>query len=298
MSEMQPGGSMPLEPTDATVTTTTTTTAGPKGHPMVVPFVIAAVAAVLLGTTWINAAGSTPKAATVVAASGATTTIAVSTDGSVTATTEHDHGTPAVVAPVEYDPSKPVNLSGVAGVTPAEQKRAEALVTLTLKDLPHFADTKTAIAEGYKSIGDQFTGVEHYINWNYLTDGRILDPTHPESLVYDSSIPTKRTLVSAMFMLEKGQSFKDVPDIGGPLTQWHIHDNLCFSNDPQQPRVLGITSSDGSCRAPLIKFTPVPMIHVWIVKNKCGPFAALEGVGAGQTEDGSERACDHVHGGS
>ena len=38
------------------------------------------------------------------------------------------------------------------------------------------------------------------------------------------------------------------------------------------------------------------MIHVWITPHPCGPFAALEGVGAGQTKDGEEKNCDHVHG--
>jgi hypothetical protein len=38
------------------------------------------------------------------------------------------------------------------------------------------------------------------------------------------------------------------------------------------------------------------MIHVWITPHKCGPFAALEGVGAGQIEAGEERLCDHRHG--
>ena len=38
------------------------------------------------------------------------------------------------------------------------------------------------------------------------------------------------------------------------------------------------------------------MIHVWITPHKCGPFAALEGVGAGQINDGEARLCDHAHG--
>jgi hypothetical protein len=38
------------------------------------------------------------------------------------------------------------------------------------------------------------------------------------------------------------------------------------------------------------------MIHVWIVPHECGPFAALEGVGAGQIKPGEERLCDHAHG--
>jgi hypothetical protein len=38
------------------------------------------------------------------------------------------------------------------------------------------------------------------------------------------------------------------------------------------------------------------MIHVWITSHPCGPFAALEGVGAGAIKPGEQRWCDHVHG--
>ena len=88
-----------------------------------------------------------------------------------------------------------------------------------------------------------------------------------------------------------------MPDIGGPLTQWHIHDNFCFSDDPEAPVVAGIRSPGGECRGNLQAFDPVPMIHVWITKHPCGPFAALEGVGAGQIKEGETRLCDEAHGG-
>ena len=84
--------------------------------------------------------------------------------------------------------------------------------------------------------------------------------------------------------------------IGGPLMQWHIHDNLCYTNDPVAPKVAGLTDPAGNCRAPLVKHDPAPMIHVWITPHRCGPFASLEGVGAGQIEEGEERLCDHAHG--
>ena len=64
---------------------------------------------------------------------------------------------------------------------------------------------------------------------------------------------------------------------------------------PLNPKVAGLTNAQGGCNAPLQKFNPNPMIHVWIRANECGPFAALLGVGAGQTLSG-ERACDHDHG--
>jgi hypothetical protein len=78
--------------------------------------------------------------------------------------------------------------------------------------------------------------------------------------------------------------------------QWHIHDNLCFTDDPVAPQVRGVTSSTGTCPPPLVKFRPAPMIHVWITPNKCGPFAALEGIGAGQIAEGETRLCDSAHG--
>lgn len=214
-----------------------------------------------------------------------------------TPTTAHDHGPVAAIAPTEYDPAKPIDLSGIDGVTPEEQARAENLIAITLDRLPQFADYQVAEKAGFSSIGDGFTGHEHFINWEYLDDGRTLDPDHPESLVYEPQNDGTKKLVSAMFMLNKGSTLDDVPDLGGELTQWHIHDDLCFTDDPVSPRISGITSVGGTCRAPSVKFAPVPMIHVWITKHPCGPFASLEGVGAGQVKPGETRKCDDAHGG-
>jgi hypothetical protein len=200
----------------------------------------------------------------------------------------------AAVPTKPYDPSLPIDLSGVAGVTPQQQARAENLVAVNVLRLPQWADPATAEAAGYHSIGDGATGFEHYINWSYLDDSHVLDPDHPESIVY-SVRGGKRTLVSAMYMLPPGSTLDTVPDIGGALTQWHIHNNLCFTGGAA-PQVVGLTNSAGKCDPPTVALQPVPMIHVWIVPTACGPFSALEGVGAGQVKPGETQACDHVHG--
>jgi hypothetical protein len=203
--------------------------------------------------------------------------------------------TGAVVPPKPYNPAKIIDLSGVPGVTPEQQTRAEDLVARTVEILPKkWADPATAIAAGFKSVGDRITGFEHFVNWSYLNDGRILDPNYPESLVYQVNGDTE-TLVAAMYMLAPGATLDTVPDVGGPLMQWHIHDNLCFSNDPVAPRVVGLTDGNGNCAPPSVKLPSVPMIHVWIVPNQCGPFAALEGVGGGQIKPGEQRLCDQLH---
>lgn len=203
---------------------------------------------------------------------------------------------PAVVS-FKDDGSPRISLAGFAGVTSEQQARAEELIFQTRTILPKFATIESAKAAGFTSIQDSSTGVEHYVNWSYINDEHELDPNYPESLVYAVGPGGTRTLASAMYMVGDNYTLADVPDIGGPLTQWHIHNNLCYSSDPYvtgSTRVVGVTSEDGPCGFG-IKLHPNPMIHVWLTPQACGPFAALEGVGAGQIKQGEQRLCDQVH---
>jgi hypothetical protein len=233
---------------------------------------------------------------------------AAAADGTRTDQCAHDHGhqaaatvvateSGAVAGPVPYDPEQPVDLSGTPGVTPQQQAFAENLVSSTLRDLPQWAETADAEAAGFHSIGDAATGYEHYIQWEWIDDDVWLDPDHPESLVYRVEPDGSRTLASAMYMLPNSTALDEVPDDGGALMQWHVHGDLCFDvSDPEAPRVGGLTDGAGECTAPLVRLAQSPMIHVWIVPHECGPFAALEGVAAGQVAAGEEHLCDHAHG--
>jgi len=222
--------------------------------------------------------------------------------GTEAAADGHSHSHASTVPPKEFDPNLPIDLSGVEGVTPEQQARAENMLAENLRRLPQWADPATAEAAGYRSIGDALTGDEHLIKWDTIDDEYTFDPDHPESLVYkverNGDGTFTKTLEAAMYMLPTGTDLNEVPDIGGEMTQFHIHDNLCFTLDPEAPRVAGLTDGEGGCPPGLQKFTPVPMMHVWIIPNECGPFASLEGVGAGQIQEGETRSCDHVHGSS
>ena len=220
------------------------------------------------------------------------------TSGPVSSGTATTPAPTTTTAPSYKDNGSPrITLAGFPGVSAAQQARAEELVFRTRTVLPKFATTDIAIANGYTSIQDSSTGVEHYVNWTHINDEHELNPEYPESLVFQVGPNGQRTLVSAMYMLGDSYTLETVPDIGGSLTQWHIHNNLCYSQDPHvhgSTRVVGVTSEDGPCSFG-IKLTPNPMIHVWITPHVCGPFAALEGVGAGQIKPGEERLCDEVH---
>jgi hypothetical protein len=199
-----------------------------------------------------------------------------------------------------FDPTMPIDLGGMPGVTPQQQAEAENLLAITLLRLPQFANTAVAEARGYHSIGGGITGFEHFVNLDLIDDGRILDPDYPESLVYQR-VYRRETgagleLVAAMYMLERGSTIDDVPDIGGDLIQWHVHDNLCFTPDPGAPRISSVTPAGQPCPGVTVRGSQVPMLHVWITPHRCGPFAALEGVAGGQIVGGEAPLCDHAHG--
>jgi hypothetical protein len=207
----------------------------------------------------------------------------------VVTSTTHAHTLTAAQAaaaasgwPRAYDPAAPIDFSGIGGVTAEQAARATALIQATQRDLPKYAQVSVAMADGYTTIGDGGTGFEHYVKWTLLNDGRVLDTTAPESLVYAVRGGVK-TLVSAMFMADKGTPINDktLVDYAGGLMQWHVHTNLCWLNINGALRVVGVTDSAGSCRFGFVETDGSPMVHVWITPHECGPFAALEGVAAG-----------------
>ncbi|MFF0542928.1 hypothetical protein ACFYTF_08820 [Nocardia thailandica] len=214
-----------------------------------------------------------------------------------------DHGDHAAAAnwPRPFDPAAPIDVSGVPGVTAEQQQRATALIRSTLDNLPAFADVTSIGALGFRSIGDAATGYEHYVNTGYIRDDNFLDAKHPESLVYKVD-GANRTLVSAMY-IAKGKKIDDpeLVNYGGALMQWHVHDNLCWKAGDNGPQVAGVTDAQGNC--PPNSINPGsgnPMVHVWIAAHQCGPFAALEGHGAGQAASADGRradTCSHDHAG-
>jgi hypothetical protein len=204
-----------------------------------------------------------------------------SSAGDVSATTPNTD--PPTIARV------PNELRPGPGVSPAELRRASRLLTETIAALPRWHTPAEAYAAGYRSIGDTKSVVEHYVNWSYVNDGHILDPARPESIVFQRRNGAQ-VAVAAMYSLPLGSTFADVPDVGGALTQWHVHRNLCLTDDPHQKIILRFTAADGSCPAGTAKASNTPMLHVWTVPNPCGPFASLE-LG-GQFPDGETRNCD------
>lgn len=201
--------------------------------------------------------------------------------------------------PRPFDPAVPVDFTGIGGVTAEQAARATALIQSASRDLAKYASVSAASADGYFSIGDGATGFEHYIKYSLMGDGRVLDTSAPESLVYSTAGGSK-TLVSAMFFANPGTLITDATlnNYAGGLMQWHVHTNLCWANVGGTPKVVGVTNAAGNCAIGAPQTGGAPMVHVWITPHKCGPFAALEGVGAGVADvSDSERVdlCNKAH---
>lgn len=240
--------------------------------------------------------GTVVSSSSTIAVAGTTPAKKKGTTSSTVAptTTVHGHVTTTDQAkaaasgwPRAFDPAVPINLSGIQGFTPEQGQRALSLVSNTMRDLPAYSSYQSAIAAGYVSIGDEGSGFEHIVKYSYLNDGRFLDTTAPESLVYKVTGSTK-TLVSAMFIATAGMASNDVTltSYAGGLIQWHTHNNLCWKYVNGVQKIAGLIDANGNCPAGSVKGTNgAPMVHVWITAHSCGPFAALEGQGAGVTDE-------------
>ncbi len=151
--------------------------------------------------------------------------------------------------------------------TKREYAAAQKLLTDTQKGTAKYASLQAALDEGYVAPATPAV-VDHYRNDRHIQDGKVLDPSRPESLMYAL---TERgpVLVGAMFITNVPGEFG--PEPGGCLTRWHVHTNLCFT--------MGWASfhempPEGACPAGTFRWIPPPALHVWFVDVPGGRFAA------------------------
>jgi hypothetical protein len=106
----------------------------------------------------------------------------------------------------------------------------------------------------------------HYINEEYVEDGRVLDPEHPEALVYTKTDNGEMKLLGVMYVAPRGEG----PTDGGELTRWHTHDALCMGYEDGSAiislKLLG-------CPADASPVSGIEMMHVWLFDNPDGPLA-------------------------
>lgn len=157
---------------------------------------------------------------------------------------------------------------GACRPTQADKDGAAKVITDAELGTAKYRSFAAALADSYVGPANP-TVTEHYINVAYTLDGKTLDPTRPESLMYT---PTRHgmVLVGVMYLMNIPGEFG--PEPGGCLTRWHVHANLCYYPDFSIASQLQGTST--TCPAGQFRYIPPPALHVWFVDVPGGRFAA------------------------
>jgi hypothetical protein len=151
--------------------------------------------------------------------------------------------------------------------TPEQVAAANKLYDDTAAAIAPYRDWHMAWAAGYRPGGPQGMPSTHWMNQRYIDRGYVMDPRHPQGLVY-ANTRHGPVLLGAMFQMKNIGQFG--PDPGGPLTAWHQHQNICFTPFGFE---FSFMSPTVTCPLGSIDISAPPMLHVWIVDNPDGPFA-------------------------
>jgi hypothetical protein len=159
--------------------------------------------------------------------------------------------------------------TGSCQPTSAQVAAAHQLGADTRGGLTRFADLRDARRAGYAPHERVPRPLKHYFKAAYVIDGRVLDPTRPEGLLY-AHTDRGPVLVAAVYMMNRaGEPGREV---GGCLTRWHVHHELC-SSDPAKGLISGVRTRGGSCPPGQVSWAAPPFLHVWTIDFPGGPFA-------------------------
>jgi hypothetical protein len=191
--------------------------------------------------------------------------------------TAHTHDPAAGTGNVPVGSSTPEhahgpNLPDVAAATDEQRAAAEALWKASMANAGRWRDPAAAAAAGFRFRTDADAGPGgkprflHVPNPAWRADGRVLDPAHPETLIYWNGPGDRLTLVGVMYTAAKGSPG---PAVGGPITRWHDHESC---RDPATRAKLG-RPVDGACPDGQVYRRSGEMMHVWFTDDLATAFA-------------------------
>jgi hypothetical protein len=164
------------------------------------------------------------------------------------------------------------NLPQVAAASDAERARAEELWKASEANAERWRDPDAAAAAGFRFRDEDEAGPGrrvrflHVPNPAWRADGRVLDPTRPETLVYWNGPGDRLTLVGVMYTAARGAAG---PAVGGPITRWHDHESC---RDPATRAKVGRPVA-GVCPEGQVYRRSGEMMHVWFTDDLATAFA-------------------------
>lgn len=155
--------------------------------------------------------------------------------------------------------------------SPEQAAAAQRLYDETAAAIAPYADWHVAWAAGYRPGGPASMPSTHWTNDAFVKAGYVMDPQHPQGLVY-ANTRHGPVLLGAMFEMPRLGEFG--PDPGGPLTAWHEHLNICFT--PLGGAEFSLLTPFAVCPLGSIDISVPAMLHVWIVDNPQGGQFAVD----------------------
>lgn len=234
--------------------------------------VLSAGLAAVAATAWAPARLTTPSTPRRAAAlTGAVAALTLVASGAAIAAPGHDHGD-TDAASAAHDHSDVPNLPDTASATPAQTAAAKDLLARTIAATTAYRDPAAATKAGFDvqaawnrkqkklaALGKEARdkGAVHVPNPANRTDGKVLDPSAPETLIYRRNADGKFTLVGVMFTAEK----KAPPTSYQPYVRWHTHE-ACTGGG-----LAKLKPVNGACAAGTTLRTSGAMTHLWFVDS-------------------------------
>jgi hypothetical protein len=181
----------------------------------------------------------------------------------------HEESGPSAHALVHEESGPSAHAAGSCQPSSAQLAAAARLIADTRWGLGRFVGLRAALGVGYVASQPGRRAIKHYFNPGYVTDGRVLNPARPEGLVYAFTARGPVVVAAVYLMNRPGEPGRAV---GGCLTGWHGHDNLC-SSDPGRGLITGKRRPDGSCPSGQVPWAAPQMLHTWVINIPGGPFA-------------------------
>lgn len=174
---------------------------------------------------------------------------------------QHDHQ----IEPLDQNSAE--HAHGAELAVTADQLRDAADFQGKVQDTAaKFQDVKTALAAGYIQITQDLPGIAaHFMQPAYNIDGDLMNPAHPEFLLYSKRVDGTWRLVGVMFSSENVSDTP--PSFFGAIDVWHRHENLCFVAGG-----VSVQPDAASCRGTFVRTTPWNL-HVWTMPGASGVFA-------------------------
>jgi hypothetical protein len=130
----------------------------------------------------------------------------------------------------DVDMGAHMDMTSLRPANPADEKRAEEIVSQLRPVMEKYKDYRVALADGFKIFGPNVPQPQyHFTNYAYAFEASFtFDPTRPTSLLYKKT-KDGYELVGAMYTARKLASEDDL-NARVPLSvaRWHKHTNLCL----------------------------------------------------------------------